>query len=460
MKFKKTASQTPLFQATVYLTSTAQQGYMTANRLFRITNKESTDGKVATWVFGRASTGTGLPTDSTSETGAAAGSQEIMTGRLGEPVGDQKAIKNGKSIIWALKGYGLHYSLKEMTYDDDKTLTGTFNNILTRATDGILTLIGTARVIAGSIDTGPTISLKVKKLDLLTILSEIARIGDATTKFPYFIEVTNNSSFLPVVSLFAPNNALYETANPFSPRDEGRVLMSEIELISFLTLEDRDRVINKVKVRYGGVGTGTSPADTAFATDATFPEVRDKVVQDPLIQNSATALLLRDTVLDLFKGTATGIKRGEAVLAKAELFVTAFDAVIGDQTGIEDNGVEIIQGKFLEFEYDQANEQMKVTLGLPRSYMEMLLRHEQAIKRLYGGMTSALAKTVGGTKWKSTQPGTNSDAALANAASLTVTLTADTAFDRDVDEGVSIYCVLNGDLAGGDYDVEIGMGSS
>lgn len=450
MKFKKTASQPPFFSATVYLTSAAQQGYMTANRLFRITNKESTDGKVATWAFGRASTGTGTATDSTSETSAAAGSQEIMTGRLGEPIGDQKALKNGKPIIWQLKGYGLHHSLKKMTYDDDKTLTGTFNNILTRVTDGVLSLIGTARVIAGSIETGPTVSLKVKKLDLLTILAEIARIGDATTKFVYFVEVTNDANFLPVVSLFKPDNALYETANPFSPRDEGRILMSESELVSFATPEDRERVINKVKVRYAGVGTGTSPAETAYATDAAFPEVRDKVIQDPLAQNSATGVLLRDTILNMFKGTATGIKRGEAVLAKAELFVTAFDAVIGDQAGIEDHGVEIIQGKFLEFEYDQNAEQMKVVIGLPRTYMDFFSQHEQAIKRLYGGMTSAIAKRLGGPIAGNAS---DSNAALPNGSSLVGTINpiAPT-FDQTVDDLLSILIEATG-TAGGLFDL-------
>lgn len=462
MKFNKTANRPPYFEATIYTVTAQTQALMTGNRLFRITNAASTDGKVAKWSFGRDSTGTGTATDSTSESSATAGSQEIMTGRLLEPIGDNKTLKGGIPVIWKVRGYGLMYSFQKFPYDGDATLTGTFNNILTRGTDGIITVVNqtSTRVVAGTIETGPTVSLKIKKLDLLTIIIEIARIGDGTTKYAYFVEVTNTSSFVPVLSLFKPDNAIYETGDPFGS-DEGRILDSETELSSFVTPEDRERVINNVKVRYAGVGTGTSPAETAYASDTTFPEDRESIVQDPIIQDSATAVLLRDTILNMFKGTATGIKRAEAIKARADIYTTEFDAVLGDQVGIRDHGTEIIQDKFLAFSYDQSNEHLQVTVGLPMQYENALIGdHDRAIKRLYSGMTTAIAKTVGGVEWASGQPDVDSNAALANGSSIHAELAADVDFDRDADEGVNIYVVLNGDSAGGAYDIEIGMGTT
>lgn len=676
--FKKLLNGVPGFEADINAKGNSSlQSLITGNRIFRITNDKSSDGTCKVWSYGSNITA--------ENAGAATGSAEIMTGRLNEPKGDQKFLENNKPVVWHISGSGFFASLAEMKYSQDKVLTGTFNNILTRASDGIITDLG-SRLAAGTIDTGPTVSILARKNSVAALLLEIARIGDGTDKFPFIIEIDHDSSFVPRINLFKPTNAIFENSNPFNTtRDEGRIIDAYTETRSYQRIPERDRVRNIIRVRYGGVGSGISQTESSNSpfTDTTFQEPREAVVFAPLLQDDASANLLGDTMKNVFKGTIEGLVRAEAVLKTAALFETAFDGVLGDNVGLEstiykdallrlgtpwvfldfeetsgttvfdtggaghnatssggltggatglivggkaytfdgvndlvswssyppsltsftaicwvktttngkmimqlqhaagnsllylsvgpttaggnnnqfvvyirnsagtsqipinsstvindgnthmvsvtwdgatvtlyvdgepkataaiggtlssldtfkiggvtsyemagtfdgfsfhDNvvlterdmkalwaigstgGLVQVQDKFMGFEYDQSEEALKVTIGLPRIYnIEKLSDFDKAINQLYSGMKSSVSKTVGQVKFASTQPASASNATLADGSSLTATLTATRAFDRSTDDNIVIYCTMDSNLDGGEYIVEVDMGSS
>lgn len=457
--FKKVANGVPIFSCTVYASSTLA-ALLTGNRIFRITTRQSVDGKVAFWSFGRATTGTGTPTDSASEAGAAADSWEIMTGRLAEPRKDEKT-SSARRQVFDVTGYGFMASLDQMDYDGDRTLTGTAQQVISTGANSLLTTIGAARVVAGSLDAGPTISIKTRKDKLLRLLIDIARIGDAGTQYPYFIEVTHNASFVPVVSYLSSANALFEPANPFGPRDDGRILDDKTELQSFDVVKERDRLVNRVKVRYAGFGTGVAVAETSVVTDGAFPEVRERIARAPLIQNSTTATTFRNTILNTFKGTSEGLVRVEALLKRGELYTaTGFDAVLGDQVGIERAGVEVAQGKFLGFEYTQAMQSLTITLGLPRSpFFENYYNLERAVQQALAGMgTSQTQSGSLKSQMYDALPATGIVAAGAttfdvdDVTGLDITLTA---YDDFALEASIVYDTVGGEPATGIWFVEV-----
>lgn len=357
----------------VYTTDSTLQGYLTGNRIFRITNRVSDDGKCEFWSNGQA----------TSESSPESGSWEIMTGRLRSAVLDEKSRARGSTapLVYYLEGFSFIASLIPLSYESDN-IRGPETAKTTL--DHIVSTVGTAKVtFYSSSDNGPTIKTHLRRMSMMHLIREIARIGDTTNDFIYYLEVFHDSSFIPELRYFSPANAIYETGNPFGGgRDEGRLLAADMELRSFHVYKDRERVKNRVIIRYGGTHGGVAATDSAAATDSTFPEKREAIIRSPMVQDATTADQFAETIKEMYKGTSEGLKWAEATLKEAELFSGDFDAVLGDQVGIEDtaSGTEIFQGKFLKFHYMQAGEQLTITLGLPRAEKE----ETEAIDRLDG----------------------------------------------------------------------------
>lgn len=369
------------FSSTAYVTTTVVQDLMRADTIFRITTDVSTNGYCQYWHNGTA----------TGEA-ATADSYEVMTGRLADPTYDEKTQRNNRPVIYHLQGFDFMESVARLTYDNDTTLSGSANAVMA----SIAATVGASKVVFDSANSsaGPTIDLKARKDNVMGMFMDIAKVGDGT--FMAYIDVTHNSSFVPVVTYRQYNHSTYEVADPFSPRDNGRILDDKTEVRDFKLHKERDRVINRVIVRYAGFGTGIAMAETAAVTSVTFGESRERIARAPLIQSSATAVTFRDTILAMYAGTSEGLIRTEAVLKTAQLFSTSFDAVLGDQVGIERTGTEITQGKFLAAEYNQMNEEIRVTIGLPRSHFyDTFANLERMVQQAMTGMKTSVTNAAG-----------------------------------------------------------------
>lgn len=359
----------PIMSATLYLTNSTQQGLMKAGTVFRITTAGSTNGFV------------NFTHDGVDVSATEAGSGwEIMTGFLGEPKGESKtAVINATPVIYSVVGEGMLGRVATMEYNDDRNLTGTAAQIVSTGANSYLTTVGTGTVLPGTIDTGPSgLSVRAKHDNLLGLLLDVASLGDGTNLFTYYIDaVPNNAAtgdFIPRVHYVAPNNAKYETTNPLGGVDNGRVLDRSTEVLGMMLVKERDRIKNAVDVRYAGAGTGTVQAATGYSTDATsitnFKRM-EKIVLAPWAQNSVTATFLRNTVLDMFKGTGSdGIVRADAIIKNGQLFTnSSFDAILGDTVSIRTDSADVtgvITGKFMAYSYDQMSRTLTVTVGIPR----------------------------------------------------------------------------------------------
>lgn len=347
----------PEMSVTIFAPEGTTAALLTGKRLFRLTKTNSTDGINGT---------------------------RVMTGRLAEPDSDMKTnlLTNDRPVVFNVQGYGLAMEVGKTFYDAARDLPsvsppGTAKEVINDDPLGFIPTVNATApgtLVAGTIDTGPTILVRVRKASIFQLLLDIASLGDTTNDFSYIIDVDHLSetNFKPRINYRNPFSAFYETADPFAPRDEGRIL-DQKELRGFLRHDERDRIRNAIKVKFAGMATGRNSSEfpvSGFLEDATSITTfgrREQVVWAPWIQDSATAQSLAETLLATYKGDGVnGLRRFTAVLKFGGLFTTDFDAILGDVVGIEKGGVEVARGRFHQWEYEQTSESLTIHLGPQR----------------------------------------------------------------------------------------------
>lgn len=365
MRMRYKLNQIPSFEATFYLTDSNLQDLMTAGVPVRVTKQTSSDGTVEKNLFGE-----------TINSGATdSGSRQIFVGTLNEPESDdQTRVQNVGPIIWNVTADGYAERIVKATVDRTTSINDTSGNVIKQYESD--TSVSTKE---GTIDSGDTINVLHRRENLLSAAIDIATLGDSTDNFMYYFHVDDDDADRdPRLNFYSPTNSLFETNDPFSgTRDDARIIELDEESRRSNTITEKKRLINAVQVTFGGRGSGTNESTTSFNTDTTsinnFSR-REKTPYTPWIQDSSTAQLYRDTLLNMyngadFNGNYDGIKRTRVDLRDGELFGDDFSAVPGDVVGIEDeddNKVHV--GRFLGFEYDQmAGEQLTVLVGIPRA---------------------------------------------------------------------------------------------
>lgn len=265
-----------------------------------------------------------------------------------------------------------------------------------------------AFLVKGTVDTlnTPTdsnIAVKARNEQLWDHLYDLASLGDNITKFPLqvWIDFQNTGAstarvWKPRVNLLRSNNTTFAlpfahsgfaTTDPFAGPTESRILDEKTELTQLNVQADKERVLNKVKVRFAGAGTQAPQGESAYVTNAasiTAYKTRETVTLDPWIQqdsdpgtgtaaSSSTAATYRCNTLvsvysgiDAFTSTAVGIVTATALSKTGELYSSSFNAVLGDTVGVRDRtGAVAARGKLLGYSYDQTLEQVSYTIGLP-----------------------------------------------------------------------------------------------
>lgn len=353
-----------------------------------------------------------------------------------DPGADDKALFGGKASIYSLRCAGPGEAVKaatvavtnsgvtigsggvagytaSLTIYQNGTLRGTLDNCLryylNDPADGYNQRAGgTANqyIVKGTVDTQGTlvnIAVKAKNEQLWDHLFDLAMVGDTSTLFPFMVwvdfQVTGSGTarlFKPRVHLLRSNNATFAfpfghlgfaVTDPFAGPTESRILDEKSELSSFLVSKDKERVLNKARVRYAGAGTQAPQGETAFVTNAaslTAYGMREVRTLDPWIQQdtdpgtgtsagtSATANARCGTLvntyngIDAFTGAAVGIVAANCAAKTGELYNSAFNAVLGDVVGVRDrDGNVAARGKLLGFRYDQESEHVRYVIGLP-----------------------------------------------------------------------------------------------
>lgn len=369
----------PNFEATFVLTDENLQDLMTAGTPWRITNTDSTDGTVETGLLG----------ETLNETGAASGSREIMVGVLHEPQAEERTSqRNSKPVVWQVRGSGYGDRLKRIVRDAETSRSGDAGTVITNYVNNDIP--DSSAVALGTIDTGPSIDVKHRKDEFYPAVLDIAGVGDGTDKFFYYVHVNDDGSRTPQLNYLSPTNSLFETTDPTGGTDSNRVLTEATDTRRVQVTNEEGRIKNAVKVRWGGIGSGTSQNETGFQTDASSISEfgrREEIRYAPWIQNSATATTMRDTLEDMYDGedfsggTYDGIKRAKVILKTGELFQTGFDAHPGDVVAVDRGGSTVIIGRFLGFEFSQNEEVLSVEIGLPRAQFLQEVAQKQRTQR-------------------------------------------------------------------------------
>lgn len=419
-KWSYTLNFVPKMEMTAYATTTNLQNLMKAGVPFRITNTESDDGTVETGFFG----------ESFAETGAVAGSREIFSGRLSEPKGDEKTARDGTNpIIWEVTGSGWAADLDKSIGDTTTAQSGSASTVVDAYIDATA-----ATVTKGTRDTGDSINVKFRDQPLLRLLIDVAGLGDTTTDFLYYVHVdgTTNGRANPRVHYLSNANALFETDDPSGGIDNGRVLTRGTDTRSLEVVNEDDRLRNAIKVRYKGIGSGSSQSDTGFVTDSTsitnFGR-QEHAFYAPWIQDSATANMYAQTLLNMFKGESDdGIKRATAALNKPDLFTSDFDAIPGDRVAIErTDGTKVMDGILFGYSYDQMREETVAHIGLPRvPFAEDVARTARQTQQTTSSMEQTVSNTENKTSPVSIGPSTvvdQSSVSMEAAAGTTDTVT-------------------------------------
>jgi hypothetical protein len=323
------------------------------------------------------------------------------------PQGDDKSVVAGNATVWTLDCAGPAEPLLMatvtttrtstttggVTFDAAGAATGTLANLvnyyLNDSVDGLNNRGSGNQAVLGVVDTSPTVKVKAKNEKLWDHLLDLSDIGDATTKFPWqlWVDFQVNGSgasrtFAPRIHLLKPNNTTfafplghvgYSTVDPFAGPTENKILDERTELVDLNVLDEKQRIVNRCVVRFAGAGTGNAGGESAPVTSApsiTAFKLREVKSLDPWIQDSATAALRANTVINtlggVYLGSATGIKRASAAYKRGELYEPNFDAVLGDTVGIRRrDGSQAVQGRLLGWTYQQQDEGLTFEVGIP-----------------------------------------------------------------------------------------------
>ena len=359
LRFSDKVNYIPEMSATLYLTDSTQQDAIKAGTLYRVTKLDSTTGDNGTI---------------------------IQTGILQAPSAQEKtAVRNDRAVIYQVSGSGVLEKIMSTTYDAETTFTSqTVSSIVTSLVANVNSRTANT-IINGTYSTGSTITVRFRKAQMSGPLINLASISDATNMFVYYIFADVDGSYRPRLNVLAPDNATfvhpngqtgYKITDPISASDPLRIIEEKTEAIDIVKSDENKRILNSVRVRFQGHGTGTGAGQTenALATDPTSITTfgrRESIAYAPWIQNSATADLYRNTLLDMFRGSApNGIVYATAVLKRGEMYSTDFNAVLGDVIAIRRTSGTVITGKFLAYGYDQNNETLTIHIGLPKVSFE------------------------------------------------------------------------------------------
>lgn len=442
----------PRFSATFYLDDSNLQDLMVAGTPFRITGTDSDDGTVEELYFG----------DTTGTSGAVSGSREIINGKLLEPSADEKSDqRNSKPVIWDVSGRGYAKDLKDTVRDATSSRSNNAGTVISN----YVTSDSSGDAVTGTLDSGPSINVLHRKDKIFEASMDIAGIGDGTDKFTYFIHVDADGSFNPRVNYYSPTHSetdwSFETSDPTGGTDDGRVLAQDSDVREFSQTEEDARIVNAIKVRYQGMGSGTGKSETSFATNSTSISNfgrRERIIYAPWVQDSSTATTLRDTVLNMFRGddfngNFNGINRSDVVLKDAGMFRSDFDATLGDVIAVEKSSTTKAIGRFLGFQYNQMQESLTVMLGLPRSrffedYAQTARRNRQA----YNTLEATEAELISTTSSVVFRPSATSHSNIAfNSVSITnnglsqqVVQSTETNFNSDA-AGFDVLITVNTD---------------
>lgn len=373
----------PSFRMTAYVRDANIRSLLKAGTEFRITNRASDDGTVETGMLGLAF----------NETGAASGSREIFSGQLDEPTSDQQTQRTGDSepIIWRLSGQGWSEQIRGVS--NNTTDAQGPAKLGTIVQNYINSVDSNTTVTQGTIDqTGSGIDAKTLHRDdtLHAVVGDIATVGDDTNfslgsetkQFIYYIHVdgTTDGHSNPRVHYLSPVNSIFSvgTAGDGRTITQGRAPSGQTRTRNVEITKEFDRIVNAVRIRYLGGGTGTKQAEYPSATtweenstSITNYGRNEEVIYAPWIQNSATAQTYAETIVDTFGGDSggNGILRARATLRHPELFGTNsnFTGELGDIIQVNDqDGNEALEGILLGFEYEQMREATTAIIGLPR----------------------------------------------------------------------------------------------
>lgn len=463
-KFYDALNSIAAMEATIITRSSTLQSLMTSGRYWRITKHDSTNGVDGTPLtpFGH------------------------LTGQLAEPEGDERTrLPSGNCVVWNIKGYGMMGVFQRMTYDASVGKLGNFgstetpsiaavsvSNILTRATDGIITRLAAQgnAVVAGTIDTGPSLDVVFRKESGLRLALDLALVGDAANKRLYYVMADTDASLNCRVHYLSPSNAAFRVTNPFTGPDNTRILDQQTEIRDGLRLADEaERVINAVVIQYAGFHTGRQRLGTALASNATSITNngrREAQPNAPHLQTEASGIILRDTTLEVYKGgdsfmftklstpALKGIGSASVTLKRGELKQSSFTAVLGEMVGVQSGGVNQFYGIFAAFAYDGDMQALTINVGMPsppgksggKGGNSDLVGQNREVARVHGGSGLTALEPVVGTADSNLGGSTN----VGSLSSTTNDMTISPAYDDRLHDGINIQIRVAKSSSGSD----------
>lgn len=394
-------NSTPRMSVNVFTRDATQQSILTANAFYRVTKLDSTNGNNGTI---------------------------IQTGSLDEPISDEKSIPPGSSkpISYQLEGSGLASKVNQMVFDntipDPDNANARFAPVVTGSGSSVISTIVSninsrtpGTLTTGTLDTGPSVSVKFRQANALQSILEIGSIGDSTDKFQYAVSVgavLSGSKYIPAVHYLKPSNSTFlypngvtgtRNTDPVPISDNTRIIEEIDEIRAMQLIKENDRLRNAVNVKFFGVGTGNSVTsnagqqETGYSTDSTSISNfgrRESNLYAPWIQNSSTATTYRGTMLDTFRGkhifnsTYPGVLYATIQMRSGELYSSALNANLGDVVAVRRrDGTIAITQRLLMWSYDQQTECLTYTIGLPRvKAIEVIAQSQTQLRNNYNAM--------------------------------------------------------------------------
>ncbi len=406
----------------------------------------------------------------------------ILDGKLKDCMGDMKSKTPGTDnpVVWSLTGVGMLAMVQEMTYRTsnkaDPVAAAHFPDNLTDAAVPVGTTIvddiiddlitnGDA-VEKGVIDAGSSVHAYIREDFFLNTLSDLATIGDATTKSLYYVFGTAGTTSHNSVKVHflkpdhsatyvGPSHTGFTVSNPFTGPDNARILNQRTQLENFEIRDDQERVINSLKVQVGGFGSGVERLTTAdgghnnAASIASTLKRREKTINAPFLTTVASGDILANTVLNMYQGVVgvstfplftpiakqvVGIGMAQGTLRKGELYdPNGFNAQLGDFIGVTNEGTNQCWGLFSGFGYEQSTSKLTVFIGTPRG--------GNAMKREWKRAATGISRTgvVAPEVLTSSSGGTSTSTVSPNSFSSYRTMTFTANWDIDDHEAIEFY---------------------
>lgn len=419
-----------------------------------------------------------------NEAGGVAGNFIIQQGTLNAPSSNEKtsiATTGSMPIMWEISGSEIAERVTKMTFDNTQLSGNTqlatelnsgvgqmfkrsdnnqFLGIVDNLNGTLQGRSGVDIISNGTIDTGPTARVKFRQDNAYSMMLDLAGLGDASTKFPYYVlfdavptGVAPNITYLPRVNYISSFNTTFTqpngstgvginnnvsaagntsttiksstanfitsgvtngmlvaiiggtttttavgqvrtitnvaadtlTVSPawtvtpgsdniFSVIESQNVITELTDTRSVDLYVENARVKNAINIKYSGLGSTSTTANqgqlqTGFAVNS--PSVtkfgrRELTASLPWAQDSATATLAQNTMLNTYNGMPDGVQGVEIVMRVGKLYNSSgFNACLGDTIALKKKDGTYIAGRFLQVAYEQSSEALMVKIGLP-----------------------------------------------------------------------------------------------